>query len=234
MTEMEDEVMDNQDISADNMETVQYDSQTFKGEITDVSSNTTSITQEENTEKDTINNNDCKDTNERVCDTIGNIDPDKDSNSDKIVTASLSSTNTTENASSDSNDVTMECNDNDQIQGASTAMINSSEDKDLSKEVQNVLSNIDTNLTKEINDDLEEGECTSDEEEVVPVVPEQIKNQENEEKKKDRKHRHRSRSRSRSRDRHKSKKKKKDKKHSAPKEEISEEEQKVIILHFSS
>merc|ERR1719320_1920996 len=160
------------------METVQYDSQTFKGEITDVSSNTTSISQEENTEKDTINNNDCKDTNERVCDTIGNIDPDKDSNSDKIVTASLSSTNTTENASSES------------------------------------------------NDDLEEGECSSDEEEVVPVVPEQIKNQENEEKKKDRKHRHRSRSRSRSRDRHKSKKKKKDKKHSAPKEEISEEEQK--------
>merc|ERR1719233_891366 len=113
-------------------------------------------------------------------------------------------------------------------------MINSAEDKDLSKQVQDVSSNIETDLPKEINDDLEEGECTSDEEEVVPVVPEQIKKQENEEKKKDRKHRHRSRSRSRSRDRHKSKKKKKDKKHSAPKEEISEEEQKVNGIHRSS
>merc|ERR1712025_988870 len=111
----------------------------------------------------------------------------------------------------------MECNnDNNQSEDASTSIVESIEDKGL--------SNNEANPIKEINEDLEEGECTSDEEEVVPVIPEQIKKQENEEKKKDRKHRHRSRSRSR--DRHKSKKKKKDKKHSAPKEEISEEEQK--------
>merc|ERR1711915_622746 len=77
---------------------------------------------------------------------------------------------------------------------------------------------------KEINEDLEEGECSSDDEEVAAVPePTQKTEKDNDGKKKDKKHRHRSRSKSR--DRHKNKKRKKEKK--APKEEISEEEQKV-------
>eukprot|EP00091_Calanus_sinicus_P001264 TRINITY_DN11238_c0_g1_i2.p3 TRINITY_DN11238_c0_g1~~TRINITY_DN11238_c0_g1_i2.p3 ORF type:complete len:136 (-),score=57.56 TRINITY_DN11238_c0_g1_i2:283-690(-) len=84
----------------------------------------------------------------------------------------------------------------------------------------------DTQKVKEINEDLEEGECTSEEEEAAPAVPEPVQKVESEsdEKKKDRKHRHRSRSR----DRYKNKKrrKEKDKKNNVVKEEISEEEQK--------
>merc|ERR1712130_460499 len=135
-------------------------------------------------------NNDDTDTNERISATIENNNPFKEG------ITPINSTNTTANASYDSssNDKDMECNTyNNQSEDASTSIVESVEDKGL--------SNNEANPIKEINEDLEEGECTSDEEEVVPVIPEQIKKQENEEKKKDRKHRHRSRSRSR--DRHK-------------------------------
>jgi FKBP-type peptidyl-prolyl cis-trans isomerase len=141
----------------------------------------------------------------------------------------LSITSTTPIANDCSNcdeTVTMECKDeNIHSEGAATALCNSADNKGLSEFDQDELSDTQViNPTKDINEDLEEGECTSDEE-VVPEVQEPIK-QESDEKKKDRKHRHRSRSRSRER-KNKKRKKDKEKKHSAPKEEISEEEQKV-------
>ena len=88
---------------------------------------------------------------------------------------------------------------------------------------QEIVEGAEDKKDKEINDDLEEGECSSEEEAPVPE-PAPKTEKKVDEKRKDKRHRHRSRSR----DRHKNKKRKKDKK---VKEEISEEEQKV---HFDT
>ena len=69
---------------------------------------------------------------------------------------------------------------------------------------QEVIEGAEDKKDKEINDDLEEGECSSEEEAPVPE-PAPKTEKKVDEKRKDKRHRHRSRSR----DRHKNKKRKK-------------------------
>merc|ERR1711874_325142 len=165
----EDELMDNQDTSAHGMETVEYESQTFAGEISD---DKISVLQEDNNMKDTINNNDSTGTHENLSDAVENNNLDacmqhtiSDPQSESSTPLATDSSNTVEN-------VTMECKDNNiQSEDTSTALCNSADNTGLIEVDQDEV----INPTKDINEDLEEGECTSDEEEIVPVVQEPIK-----------------------------------------------------------